>query len=77
MTTKHGSKLLPDDCMKMMSQMISQSKDRQGVGEACAEMMSQFVDPESSGSDFFETMSQMMASCCGIQEKDDQIIKEA
>ena len=77
MTTKHGSKFSPDDCMDMMSQLISQSKDRQGVGEACAEMMSQIVDPDGSGSDFFETMSQMMASCCGIQEEDDEIIKEA
>ena len=77
MTTKQDSSFLPEDCMEMMSQMISKSKDRQGVGDACAEMMSQFVDPESSGSEFFEAMSQMMASCCSIQEKDDQIIKEA
>jgi hypothetical protein len=75
MTTKQDSKFLPEDCMEMMSQMIS--KNQQGAGDACAEMMSQFVDPESSGSKFFETMSQMMVSCCSIQEKDDQIIKKA
>jgi hypothetical protein len=57
-------------------EMMSQMKEQQGVGDACAEMMSRFTDPQGSNSEFFEMMSQMMNSCCGIQQEDDKIIKE-
>jgi hypothetical protein len=63
--------------MEMMSQMIFQSKDQQGVGNACAEMMSQFIDPQGSGSEFLGMMSEMMASCCNIQQEVDETIRKA
>jgi hypothetical protein len=63
--------------MEMMSQMMSQSKSQQGVGDACAKMMPQFADSQDSGSECFEMISRMAASCCGIQQEGDKIIKEA
>ena len=78
MTTKKDTQISLEDCscMEMMSQMMSHSKDQQGVSDACAEMMSRFADPQGSGSECFEMMSQMMASCCGLRQEDDKIIKE-
>jgi hypothetical protein len=57
-------------------EMMSQMKEQQGVGDACAEMMSRFADTQGSGSECFEMMSQMMDSYCGIQQEGDKIIKE-
>jgi hypothetical protein len=48
MTTKQGSNLSPEDCMDMMSQMISQSKNQQGLGDACVEMMSSSSIPKAA-----------------------------
>ncbi len=79
MTTKKEAQFSFEDCscIEMMAQMLAQSQGHLGIDDACAEMMSQFIDPEGSGSEFFEMMSQMMASCCDIYQKDDEAIKKA
>ena len=74
MTTKQDAQFSIEDCSCM--EMMSHSKDQQGLGDACAEMISRFADPQGSGSECFEMMSQMMAFCCGLQQEDDKIIKE-
>jgi hypothetical protein len=63
--------------MEMVSQIMSDSKDQQGAGNACAEMMSQFADPQGGGSEILEKMSQMMDSCCGMQQENDKTIRKA
>jgi len=63
--------------MEMMSQIMFQSKDQEGAGSACAEMMSQFAEPQGGDSEFLEKMSQMMDSCCDMQQEDDKTIRKA
>ena len=79
MTTKQDAQYSPEECscMEMMSQLVSQSKDQQGTGNACTELMSQFADPQGGDSEFLEMMSQMMDSCCGMQQEDDKTIRKA
>jgi hypothetical protein len=75
MTTKQKAQFSLEDCSCM--EMMSQSKDQQGVGDVCTEMMSQFIDPQGSGNEFLEKMSEMMASCCNIQQEEDETIRKA
>jgi hypothetical protein len=49
----------------MMQKMMGQ----QEKGSSCLELMSQCFDPKEIGGEVLETMSQMMASCCGPQEE--------
>jgi hypothetical protein len=74
MTTKQKTQFSLENCSCM--EMMSQSKGQLEVGDACAEIMSHFADPQGSGIEFFEMMSQMMTSCCGIQHEDQEIIKK-
>ena len=79
MATKQDAQYSLEDCscMEMMSQIMFQSKDQQGAGSACAEMMSQFAEPQGGDSEFLEKMSQMMDSCCDMQQEDDKTIRKA
>ena len=79
MSTKQDTQFSFENCscMEMVSQIMSDSKDQQGAGNACAEMMSQFADPQGGGSEILEKMSQMMDSCCGMQQEDDETIRKA
>ena len=78
MTIKKGAQFSPEEysCMEMMSHMISQFKEQQGVGDACAEMMTQLADMQVSDSVCFDMMSQIMASCCGIEHVEDNITRK-
>jgi len=50
------------------AEMMQKLVGRQETGSPCAELMSQCFDLKGCGDEFPETMSQMMASCCAIQE---------
>ena len=79
MTTKKEAQFSFGECscMEMMSQMMPQSKGQQGIGDACAKMMARFTNPQGSDGECFEMMSQMMASCCNIEQEDSSITREA
>ena len=73
MTTKKGVQFSFEECSCM--QMMSHFKGQQGVGEAWAEIMAQFDNAQSDGGEYLEMMSQMMASCCGIEQEEDNITR--
>lgn len=79
MSTKQDTQFSFENCscMEMMSQMMSNSREQQGAGSACAEMISQFTDSQGGGSEILEEMSKMMGSCCGMQQEDDETIRKA
>ena len=79
MTMKKGAQFSLEECscMEIMSHMMSQLKDHQEVGDACAEMVAQLCDVQRGSGEYVEMMSQMMVSCCGIEHEDDNITREA